>query len=455
MSDDQKPLRDDEREKLARDLTDSELERTPRVTSPLAVLTAGQPGSGKSMIVTSMRVKFGDARAVEINPDEVRPQIPYMRERIERGDLNIPGAAFSDAGTVAARIMEMSSAESRNIIYDGTLSNSFYAGKTADHLKEQGYRVEVHGMAVTPDLSHASTYDRREGEIRTSPTGFGRGVGDDFHDQAVKGLVQTIGDLQAQNKVDAIVLYDRDGQIVGSSKFEKGEWVPDQRMAETLREVHNNPNQKSLQDAANTWDRAAELMRYRGAEPGEQQKVDGFRDAALARVVTDPKAHSVDADDRAKGSPVADTPNKSEIPAPMQQSNVERDRAVEIAPVLAQHENQRENIEELRERAANSTQRTGNTTERAEPGETYRGKIVAVTTEHVLQQREDRANVVIQHDRVALSGAVREGRNMEISYPHGKAGLVSEITPNRENDRQRENQNDRQHDRGQAEAERD
>ncbi len=454
MSDDQKPLSADEREKLARDLTNSELDRTPRVSEPLAVLTAGQPGSGKSMIVTSMRVQFGNAKAIEINPDEVRPQIPYMRDRIERGDLDIPQAAFSDAGTVASRIMEMSSAESRNIIYDGTLSNSFYAAKTADHLKDQGYRVEVHGMAVAPDLSHASTYDRREAEILTSPTGFGRGVGDEFHDQAVKGLVQTLGDLQAQNKVDAIVLYDRDGKVVGSTKFEKGEWVPDQRMAETLREIHNNPNQKSLQDAAKTWDRASDLMRYRGAEPDEQQKVDGFRDAAFSRVVSEPTINTSQ-EDRARGTPVADTPSKSEIPAPMQQSNVERDRAVEIAPVLAQHENQRENIEELRERAANSSQRTGNSTERAEPGETYRGKIVAVTTEHVLQQREDRANVVIQHDRVALSGAVREGRNMEISYPHGKAGLVSEITPNRENDRQREQQHDRQHDRGQAEAERD
>ena len=57
MSDDQKPLRDDEREKLARDLTDSELERTPHVNKPLAVLTADQPGSGKSTIVTSMRVQ--------------------------------------------------------------------------------------------------------------------------------------------------------------------------------------------------------------------------------------------------------------------------------------------------------------------------------------------------------------------------------------------------------------
>lgn len=143
---------------------------------------------------------------------------------------------------------------------------------------------------------------------------------------------------------------------------------------------------------------------------------------------------------------MADTPSKSEIPAPMQRTNVERDRQVEIAPKLAQHEAERENIEELRERAANSAQR-------AEPGQTYRGKIIAVTAEHVLQQRENRANEVIQHDRIALSGAVREGRDTEISYPHGKAGLATDMSKASGHDRQHQHQH--QNDRRHIEAERD
>lgn len=290
MSDDQKPLRDDEREKLARDLTGSELARTPPAKEPLAIFTAGQSGSGKSMIVRSMRVKFEgiNERAVEIDPDNIRPQIPYMRDRIERGDLDIPQAAFSDAGRLGYRMMQLSAEQKRNIIYDGTLANYENSSRSMGELKSLGYRVEVHGMAVSPDLSHASTYDRREGEIRKSDTGFGRGVSDEFHDQAVKGLVDTIGQLQDKNKVDAIVLYDRDGKIVGSTKLEKGEWVPDQRMQDTLREIHSRPDAKTLQDTAQTWDRAAELMRYRGADPDEQRKVDGFRDAARERLPVEP-----------------------------------------------------------------------------------------------------------------------------------------------------------------------
>ena len=147
---------------------------------------------------------------------------------------------------------------------------------------------------------------------------------------------------------------------------------------------------------------------------------------------------------------MADTPKNSQIPAPMRDMSLERDTVAEIAPKLAQHEARRSQIEVMRERAANSAGKPA--PQKAEPGNTYRGPIVALTREHVLQQREDRANVVIQHDRIALSGAIREGKNMEISYPHGKAGLATEIRHQRGHDRQ---QHQHQHNRGQIERERD
>ena len=137
MSDDQKPLRDDEREKLARDLAETGIEKSTAVKEPVAIFTAGQSGSGKSMIVNSMRIEFeGVGGAVEIDPDKIRPQIPYMRDRIERGDLDIPQVAFSDAGNLAHRVMQISAEERRNIIYDGTLSNYGNSSKSMDELKD-------------------------------------------------------------------------------------------------------------------------------------------------------------------------------------------------------------------------------------------------------------------------------------------------------------------------------
>lgn len=282
---DQKPLGGAEREALARELVDEKLDITPAVDRPTAILTAGQPGSGKGSITNKVAVAFEESGspAVTIDADKVRPDIPYMRGRIAKGDLDIPDAANADAGTVAARMMQMAAEARRNIVYDGTLSNTGYAKANVDYLKAQGYRVEVHGMAVAPDLSHASTYDRREGEIASSPTKFGRSVGDAFHAQSVEGLVKTIEALQADGKVDAIVLHDRQGKVVGSVTQENGQWTSDDNMADLLRRTHAQPDQRTLRDAAKTWDRASDLMRGRGADTDEQRKVDSFRDAAVAR----------------------------------------------------------------------------------------------------------------------------------------------------------------------------
>lgn len=283
---DQEPLSPTQREQFARELTNEQLEIAPSVSHPTAIFTAGQPGSGKSSIVSNMRLKFQSigTAAVEIDPDEIRPQLPYMQPRIAKGDLEIPGAAYVDAGTIGSRVMEMAADAKRNIIYDGTLSSPKYARQNISYLKELDYRVEVHSMAVAPDLSHATTYARREGQIARSSTGFGRGVGDEFHDQAVDGLVKTLDALQSDGVVDAIVLYDRQGNIVGRTQREGERWVPDEKMAEVLKAAHQNPTERALRDAAQTWDDASTLMRSRGADSQEQIKVDGFRDDAQIRV---------------------------------------------------------------------------------------------------------------------------------------------------------------------------
>jgi hypothetical protein len=419
VSDDQKPLPDNEREKLARDLTGSELARTPAAKEPLAIFTAGQSGSGKSMIVRSMRVKFEgiNERAVEIDPDLIRPQIPYMAERINRGDLDIPQAAFSDAGRLGYRMMQLSAEQKRNIIYDGTLANYDNSSRSMGELKSMGYRVEVHGMAVAPDLSHASTYDRREGEIRKSPTAFGRGVSDEFHDQAVKGLVDTIGKLQEKGQVDAIVLYDRDGKVVGSTKFEKGEWVPDQRMADTLREIHNRPDDRSLRDASQTWDRAAELMRYRGADPDEQRKVDAFRDAARDRLPADPAS-------LAKASPTAERADAGE-------------RLV-IGDGNRVHEKRiggawKEVDAEPQGSSPKGVYRL-DTARDADPKskDEYRGAVLHVDKASVYQVGND--SQVVKHDRERFKETPNVGEAARIGYDNGRASMLNrtpEPTPSR------------------------
>lgn len=62
----------------------------------------------------------------------------------------------------------------------------------------------------------------------------------------------------------------------------------------------------------------------------------------------------------------------------------------------------------------------------AEPGETYRGHVIGRTDRYVIQADDKQPGAIVLHERAAVSGAekVRMNEHAEISYPHGRAGIV-------------------------------
>lgn len=266
-------------------LMERQLTRTSPVAAPRAVLTGGQPGSGKSYIVRSVGVQFeGVGGAVVVDPDEIRPTLPYMKERIERGDLDIPGVANVDAGTIAYQMIQIAKREKRNVIVDGTLQNTGRAVDLADELRKAEYGVDFHGMAVYPGLSHARTYKRREEQIEESPTGFGRGVGDEFHDQAVKGYGLTVETFQKKASVNSMTFHYGDGARTVGTRFENGRWIPAIDMRKELEHVQERPAPEVVSETVATWDTASSKMQARGVDATEVARVVGMRDREASRL---------------------------------------------------------------------------------------------------------------------------------------------------------------------------
>lgn len=252
------------------------LETGQRIERPTAILTGGQPGSGKSAIVDGARAQFeGKGGAIVIDPDEIRPTLPYMKERMERGDLDIPNEANVDAGTIAYQMVQIAKREGRNVVIDGTLQNTKRALDLAGEMRDAGYDVQFHGMAVHPDLSHARTYSRREEQIAQSPTAFGRGVSDEFHDQAVEGYKNTVDAFQAKAAVNSMTFYGPAGKIA-ETRFENGQWTPDISMKERMEQEQRHPDLKARMAASDSWWAAARAMNARGAPSEEIEKVKAF-----------------------------------------------------------------------------------------------------------------------------------------------------------------------------------
>ena len=277
-------LSEAEQQAHARHLMKEALQKSQAVDRPRAVLTGGQPGSGKSYIVNSVGVEFeGMGGVIKIDPDEIRPTLPYMAERIAAGNLDIPNAANIDAGTIAYQMVQIAKEHRRNIVIDGTLQNTSRALDLAGEMRKAEYHVEFHGMATYPDLSHARTYSRREEQIAQSPTGFGRGVSDEFHDQAVKGFGLTVEMFQQKAAVDSMTLhFGNEGPPV-STRFINGSWAPAVDMKATLDHAHQQPSPEVLKQASDTWTTASKAMKARNADPEEIAKVDKLCNSAMDR----------------------------------------------------------------------------------------------------------------------------------------------------------------------------
>lgn len=112
-------------------------------------------------------------------------------------------------------------------------------------------------------------------------------------------------------------------------------------------------------------------------------------------------------------------------------------------------------IDRDRDRAAELARNAGGITvriERAEAGQSYRGRVIGSTERYIVQEREDKPGAMVLHNRRSIDAKAADlrGRTVAIDYPHGSAGLVREAGQGREHragterDRTRDGDRDRE-----------
>ncbi len=189
-----KRLDADERTVFATRSAEPQLTITEERADPIGVLVGGQPGAGKiepryrnwcclQMILAACSWL---TRTLSVRV------CPTMITVVAAGGSDTPEIAYQDAGAIAFSMTNLAIEGRRNVLVDGTLANTDRAVASATRFREAEYTVEFHGMAVHLDPSHARTYSRREAEIQTSLSGYGRATDDQFHHDAVKGYRNTV-----------------------------------------------------------------------------------------------------------------------------------------------------------------------------------------------------------------------------------------------------------------------
>ena len=199
------------------------LESTSAQEHPRAILLGGQPGSGKSYLRGIVRKDFSDkGGTVVIDPDILREDDPLFIEQSQTDPIHAGDRSHEQASTLAKRLTAAMVSERRNLIIDGTMGNPESIRKKIHLLRQHGYAIDVHVMAVNPELSKVQSNLRFERQVAGS--GRGRFVPKTVHDAAYEGLSRSVDMMEQECLVDSMHIHDSDRQRIYENRLIDGNW---------------------------------------------------------------------------------------------------------------------------------------------------------------------------------------------------------------------------------------
>lgn len=151
-------------------------ENLPRCTAqerPRAFITGGQPGAGKSLLAELAKSEMREEGGyLVIDADRYRNKHPLYGYLQQTEPTQAANYVHKDAGMWATELKDKGIEERFNVLIDQTSKDPDALVKLGRELREAGYRVELHVMAVSAQISEQRIHSRYENQMALA--GFGR-----------------------------------------------------------------------------------------------------------------------------------------------------------------------------------------------------------------------------------------------------------------------------------------
>lgn len=178
-----------------------------------AIYLAGQPGSGKTSLREEIITQLGiENSTVVLNTDSLREYHPdYITLMSDPTNYEKAPIIVNEDASAWFKLAEADAKEKGlNIIYDTTMGansmNGFVDGISKN--KINGYKAEIHVLAVNENISKLGVYARYESE--KARLGFGRMVSISSHDNNYNNLPKNLKTLiEKENLIDKLAVYSK------------------------------------------------------------------------------------------------------------------------------------------------------------------------------------------------------------------------------------------------------
>jgi len=156
---------------------------------PIAILTAGGGGAGKSTTMQLVLTQFPQ-KFVHLDSDKFKKELPEYRALTKAKNPKAASFVHEESSDLVAKAFKESITKNKNLIYDSTFSNPDKATNIITRLKSEGYKVHL----VYTDVPAATAIERAAGRANRS----GRSVPLDVLKKAHAGAILTL------NKVNSL-----------------------------------------------------------------------------------------------------------------------------------------------------------------------------------------------------------------------------------------------------------
>jgi predicted ABC-type ATPase len=253
-----------------RDVIFSEnLGRCTTQEQPRAFITGGQPGAGKSLLAEIAKTELREQGGyLVIDADRYRNKHPLYGYLQQTEPTQAANYVHKDAGMWATELKDKGIQERYNVLIDQTSKDPDALLKLGRELREAGYRVELHILAVSAQISEQRIHSRYENQMAVA--GFGRFATKDNHDYAYNALPLTVSAAEEEQAVDRIVLYDKNSHAFYENHLLEGQWSNSSRAAEALiAERHKPLTAQEQVEFVKTYDKLVGMAEARKAPADE------------------------------------------------------------------------------------------------------------------------------------------------------------------------------------------